>query len=216
MNAKSATKHVYLFDIDGTLINAAGVGSRTFRAAVKAILNHELAWAQRDFAGMTDAGLAARAIAESGKNTQRQIFDLFFEEYHSQLELNLRMQPAQILPGVESLLPILAGDREVQLGLLTGNTQHAGRLKIPAIQNYFGLGFFGESHTERTKLGHHAGQEIRKRYGADVEITIIGDTPQDIECARAAGASCVAVATGLYGIDELNAADRVLHDLTYW
>ena len=50
-------KRVYLFDIDGTLVNAGGVGSQAFRDTVRNLLGHDLAWQGRDFAGQTDAGL---------------------------------------------------------------------------------------------------------------------------------------------------------------
>ena len=36
-------------------------------------------------------------------------------------------------------------------------------------------------------------------------VLVIGDTPKDIDCARAAGFVAVAVATGSYGKDELAA-----------
>jgi phosphoglycolate phosphatase-like HAD superfamily hydrolase len=36
-------------------------------------------------------------------------------------------------------------------------------------------------------------------------VLVIGDTPHDIECARHFGAVAVAVATGLYRLDELEA-----------
>ena len=36
-------------------------------------------------------------------------------------------------------------------------------------------------------------------------MTIIGDTPHDVDCARASGAVAVAVATGQYPADELAA-----------
>jgi phosphoglycolate phosphatase-like HAD superfamily hydrolase len=36
-------------------------------------------------------------------------------------------------------------------------------------------------------------------------VTIIGDTPLDVDCARACGARAVAVATGQHGEDELAA-----------
>jgi len=45
---------------------------------------------------------------------------------------------------------------------------------------------------------------------------VIGDTPNDVECARAAGAVAVAVATGSYSVDELRetGADVVFTDLS--
>jgi phosphoglycolate phosphatase-like HAD superfamily hydrolase len=44
---------------------------------------------------------------------------------------------------------------------------------------------------------------------------VIGDTPNDIDCGRAAGARTIAVATGPFGVDELRAhgADVALVNL---
>ncbi len=50
-----------------------------------------------------------------------------------------------------------------------------------------------------------------------VQFIVIGDTPDDIACARYFGARSVAVATGhSYGVDELRACepDAVLPDLS--
>jgi phosphoglycolate phosphatase-like HAD superfamily hydrolase len=40
-----------------------------------------------------------------------------------------------------------------------------------------------------------------------VRVIVVGDTPRDIEAARAIGAGVVAVATGGYDLDALAAAD---------
>jgi phosphoglycolate phosphatase len=41
------------------------------------------------------------------------------------------------------------------------------------------------------------------RLADPADAVVIGDTPFDIACARAAGARVVAVATGAYPLDEL-------------
>ncbi len=206
-------EHIYLFDIDGTLVNARGVGSRAFRRAVQNILQHELDWQGRDFAGKTDAGLFERAIAEAGRPAAAHALA---ELYHNYLAEALASQPALILPGVEALISRLAQQQNTRIGLLTGNTRRGSELKLADLFLQFPFGFYGDQHTERASLGIVARQQISAEFGAGVSITVVGDTPNDIACARAAGAECVAVVTGVYAADELAAADRVLADLTLW
>ena len=38
-----------------------------------------------------------------------------------------------------------------------------------------------------------------------VDVWIVGDTPRDLECARAGGARCVLVGTGRFPTEELRA-----------
>lgn len=209
----SPVEHVYLFDIDGTLVNAQGVGSQAFRRAAQNILQHELDWHSRDFAGMTDAGLFERAMIEAGRPEKDQdLLDL----YHDFLAEGLARQPALVLPGVQELLARLAGQKNIRVGLLTGNTRRGSELKLAGLFLQFAFGFYGDKHTERTALGVAAREQINAEFGAGVSITVVGDTPNDIACARAAGAGCVAVTTGVYAAAELAAADRVLSNLTQW
>jgi phosphoglycolate phosphatase-like HAD superfamily hydrolase len=50
---------------------------------------------------------------------------------------------------------------------------------------------------------------------ADRDVLVIGDTPHDVMCAHAAGATAVAVATGSSSVEELRAtgAEHVFLDL---
>lgn len=209
-----ALERVYLFDIDGTLVDAQGMGGKAFRRAVREVLSHELGWQGRDFAGQTDAGLFNRILKETGMH--RGLLTDLYDRYHEYLAVNLTEQPARILPGVVELLEQLSAQKNTALGLLTGNTELGSGIKLAELSRYFAFGYYGDRFPERTEIGVAARNELNEKFGASVELVIVGDTPNDIACARAAGAQCVAVATGLYRSDELTAADRVLADLTEW
>ena len=61
--------------------------------------------------------------------------------------------------------------------------------------------------------------EVRAHLGRDFdagEVWVIGDTPLDVQCARAVGARAVAVATGWHPIEELaeHKPDFLLADLS--
>jgi phosphoglycolate phosphatase-like HAD superfamily hydrolase len=83
----------------------------------------------------------------------------------------------------------------------------------------FDSGAYGCDHWDRNALGHVAIERASKRHGhapSQFEVTVIGDTPKDIACGKAAGARTIAVATGGYSADELarHDPDHVLEDFT--
>ena len=126
-----------------------------------------------------------------------------------------------VLPGVRALLARLAGDPAFHVALLTGNFSQTAAIKL----SYFDLwrdfewGAFGEDAVERNDLLPVAIARYRARTGLDIapaDIVIIGDTPNDVEVARAGGARSVCVTTGQFNREALLAAgaDVVFHDLS--
>ena len=89
------------------------------------------------------------------------------------------------------------------------------------LSDYFDLpGAFGDHSFNRRDLPQVAAQRIRSHLAMELhpsQFIIIGDTPDDIACARHFGARSVTVATGhSYRIDDLRACepDVVLLDLS--
>jgi phosphoglycolate phosphatase len=121
----------------------------------------------------------------------------------------------RVAPGVVDLLDALAArPGEFRLALLTGNLEPIARVKLAraGIGHYFepGQGGFGSDHYNRAKLPAIA----RERAGdwPRARTVVIGDTPRDIACARADDIRVAAVATGLFGIEQLADADAVVDD----
>jgi phosphoglycolate phosphatase len=70
------------------------------------------------------------------------------------------------------------------------------------------VGAYGSDDIDRRRLPPLALERARRLTGRDfafAQLTIIGDTPHDVDCARACGATAVAVATGQYPEEELAA-----------
>jgi phosphoglycolate phosphatase-like HAD superfamily hydrolase len=99
--------------------------------------------------------------------------------------------------------------------LLTGNPEAVARARLERIglDHLFpsGQGAFGCERERRIALFSLA----RERAGGwPAERTVaVGDTPLDVASAHAAGARCVAVASGAYSRAELRGADAVVDDL---
>ena len=115
------------------------------------------------------------------------------------------------MPGIRGLLDVLQARDDVRLGLLTGNFIEGARIKLEYFDlwKYFPWGAFGGDAASRNDLVPIAVSRARA-FGIDEvppsNIIVVGDTPNDIECARAAGATPVAVATGSYSTEQLRRA----------
>jgi phosphoglycolate phosphatase-like HAD superfamily hydrolase len=83
----------------------------------------------------------------------------------------------------------------------------------------FKTGAFADDHEERDQIAAIARQRGNELLGRNLqgeEVLVIGDTPLDIQCARAIGAKVLAVATGGYTTRELEAhtPDWLVPDLS--
>ena len=79
-----------------------------------------------------------------------------------------------------------------------------------SLGDFFRFGAFGDDHENRCELARIALEKAEDLLGRPVggqDVTVIGDTPRDIACARAIGARAVIVATGLVTREELLAAE---------
>jgi hypothetical protein len=81
------------------------------------------------------------------------------------------------------------------------------------------VGAYGTDHADRNRLVPIALERVerlRGEYHRADEVWVIGDTPGDFACARAAGVRCLLVATGEIPMSELASldADSALEDLT--
>ncbi len=127
----------------------------------------------------------------------------------------------RVLPGIADLLKTLSERDDVLVGLLTGNVRAGARVKLGffGLYDYFTCGGFGDVHLDRDDVAHEAVGAVQLRLNGSMvrdRVWVIGDTPLDVRCARAIGASVAAVATGWHSTAELaaHAPDLLLTDLS--
>jgi len=214
-----------LFDVDGTLTDSAGAGKAALGPAMLEVYGETGPIQTFDFHGKTDPEIVRGLLTAAGRTDLEVdaglelLWPLYLERLTSALnELGDRATP---LAGVLQLLDQLAGDERFACGLVTGNLEEGARLKLTAAgcADRFAFGGFGSDAELRAALPPvalaRAGEQFGRTFRAH-EAVVIGDTPQDIHCARANGARVLAVATGRHTINELSALepDSVLPDLT--
>ena len=202
-----------LFDVDGTLVTARGAGRRAMTIALEAVYGTAGTIDAYDFRGTTDLRAVYEVLRAAGRDDDAIARGLepFYARYVAELEAQIGDgSRVEIKPGVPALVRALAQRDDAVVGLLTGNIEPGARVKLAptGLWPLFRVGAFGSDHAERRRLPAIACARARALLGRDVPfdmVTIVGDTPLDIDCARACGAVAVAVATGFHPFAELEA-----------
>jgi phosphoglycolate phosphatase-like HAD superfamily hydrolase len=219
---------IILWDIDGTLVRTRRRG--VFREYTEPVLLRVFGTAGRleemSVSGMTDLQIIAEALRDEGFTTEqvRERAAELIPLYHEELERLTRGEDIYYaLPGAREALEASERSPRYLNSLLTGNVEPAARLKLRLVglDAFFRLpGAFGEDSHDRRDLPALARERLSRHLGLDLkpsQLVVVGDTPNDIACARHSGARSVAVATGhAYTTADLAAhqPDAVLPDLS--
>ncbi len=200
-----------LFDIDGTLIDSAGVGRAAIEIAMQEVYGTAGPIDELPFDGMTDPRIVGTLLgaADVPKVEIDLGLDRLWSIYAARLEAEIerrrdRLRPA---PGVPAILDLLEEGGAV-LGLVTGNIAPGAERKLSAagLWHRFSFGAFGCDSPDRNRLPPVALERARRATGVRYEpgrSWIIGDTPHDVACATACGFRMLGVATGRFSVDEL-------------
>lgn len=205
-------KKVCLFDIDGTLLSSGGAGQIAMERALVRTFAIELAEYNIQTAGRTDRGIVSDLFAHHEIAIDEEIWAKFQAVYFEELPGALCNGTARVLPGVERLLQTLCGSDHLLLGVMTGNFERGAQIKLAhfGLDRFFTFGFYGDDHHHRDDMARMAWQLTRERVWEEAkasDVWVIGDTPADIQCARAIGAKVMAVATGMYSAERLRACE---------
>lgn len=211
-----------LFDIDGTLlIDGAAAHREALLTALQAVHRVDGATDHVETAGRTDGEITRAILTRAGVNAARidagaqDVRDAACEAFASLCPADLR---DRVAPGVVDALQELSAQDHL-LSLVTGNLEPIARMKLmrAGLGRFFarGQGGFGSDHEDRAALPRVA----RMRAGTPhrpyprQETVVIGDTPLDIQCARADGVHAIAVATGPFAARDLAGADAVIRGI---
>jgi phosphoglycolate phosphatase-like HAD superfamily hydrolase len=216
MQTPTDDQRILLWDIDGTLMRSTRAGS--FKDYTIPMLEEVFGTAGRlpemKVSGMTDLQIVGEALKHEGF-THEHIRERVHELRESYMKAMHKFtgngeEVFEVLPGVREALQAVADHPRYQSALLTGNIEPAAYLKmeIAGLADFFPLpGAFGDESHDRRDLPELAAERIRRHLNIDLtpeQFIVIGDTPNDIECARHFGARAVVVGTGrFYSTEQL-------------
>ncbi|MEJ7584862.1 MAG: HAD family hydrolase [Acidimicrobiales bacterium] len=217
---QAPARRLILWDIDGTLIRSRGVGRRVIEEAAASV--GRLAEVPRVvMSGKTDPQIlreifTAAAVAGDQIDGLLPEAQAMAERALAAAEQELR-EAGSVLPGVVALLEGLRRAPGVRQTLLTGNLTANAAVKVAAfgLTDFFDaeVGAYGSDHADRLQLVPIALERVARfrgeTYEAD-EVWVVGDTANDLACARAGGVRCLLVGADVADTE----ADAHLPDLS--
>jgi phosphoglycolate phosphatase len=213
-----------LWDIDGTLVDAAKLGRDAFFEAF-GVMAGRTPTKLPPFAGRTDLEIAHDMLALHGIDPRKDLLDGFGDALAAAMAARADQLRARgrALPGARETLERLAATDGVLQSLLTGNIEPNARVKLEPFGLHhhldFEIGAYGSDHRMRGELVAIALGKAADKRGVAIapsDAVLVGDTPLDVRAAREGGARAVAVATGPHDECALrdSGADAVLSDLS--
>jgi phosphoglycolate phosphatase len=178
--------------------------------------------------GKTDPQIMRELLERSGVPTVTVARELneALTSYEALYLSRLHLAQVRPLPGAKELIVRLTAGASPRplLGILTGNLRGliAPKLEAAGIPPAcFRVIACGSDDPDRGKLPAIAAERAELHLATLLspdEVVIVGDTPADVACARRFGAHSVAVATGDYNCEQLQASkpDHVLATLLAW
>ena len=211
-----------LFDIDGTLLRARGVGVQSMALAFKRLHDLEVDTAVLDTGGRLDPHLFSELHEQHDIPFQGDTVAAYQDAYVKEMLTAFEDRSwSKTMPGSIEMVKAVNEHPEHTSAVLTGNIEATSWLKLADAgfeRDWFEFGVFGDEGETRRDLPVVARERHRKLTGELLDpsrIVVIGDTPHDVDCARHSGCRVIAVATGSASYETLreHQPDLLLKDL---
>ena len=198
------------WDVDGTLLTTGRAGIFSLEDALEEVSGVRADLDEMATAGMTDYAIAEAALARVGHATDEEVVQRFLELHGRQLPEYLHRREGHVMPGVREILDDLSGRDGVVNLLLTGNIEAGATAKLAhyGLDGYFRAGgAFCVGPGARAEIARRALSLVEGALANGSPAFVIGDTPSDVECGKEIGARTIAVATGSYTLEQLEATE---------
>ena len=220
-------KKLVLFDLDGTLVNAAGAGRNSLGKAMEDLYGVNPQFDHALISGRTDLDnfTLVYGLIKKGKKPSaaemKKITAKYLEFLPEQVQKMVRTKKYGKVKGVEKFLTLLAAQKDIILGLGTGNLEKGAFIKLAPskLDRFFTLGGYGEDGHTREEMLAAAVKRAEKKFKTKItpdQVYVIGDTHRDICAAKNCGFHSAVLTTGFGEPDKIQraAAELEMEDFT--
>lgn len=198
----------YLFDIDGTLLHCAdAVHYFAFCDALSFVAGKPMNLDGVTAHGNTDIGILRDAFTIAGvaEDIWRPQLSQICERMCCFVQERRQHLCVGALPGaIEAIVHLRR--RGAPVGVATGNLEAIGKCKLVAagLDHVIDFGGWSDGLESRVDVFARAVACAHKLAGSHARVLVVGDTPADVLAARANHLPVIAVASGIYSVNELD------------
>jgi phosphoglycolate phosphatase len=197
-------RRLLLWDIDHTLIETRGVGSRLYRQAFEEITGSPVR-RQAQITGRTELAILAETLRLHGIQPSPDYEQRYAAALAHQYEIHIGLlrERGRVLAGAREAVAAVAAVPGVISSVLTGNVRAVAaiKLRVFGLDPYLELaiGAYGDDHSDRHRLVTVAQQRATGAYAVRFDrrnTILIGDSINDVAAGVDGGAMVIAVAAG--------------------
>jgi len=199
--SKNDGNPVFLFDVDGTLIDSAYQHALAWREALEQVQIYLPAWRVHRYIGMS-GGMIVHALArEAGRQLSREEQERL-PKLHGEAYAK-RVGEVKVLPGARELLSALT-NAGVRWALATSSEREKAKPAFEMLGLNDDVVIITRDEVKRAKPDPDLFFAAATKLGAEMlHCIVVGDSVWDLLAARRARAIGVGLLSGGYGEDEL-------------
>ncbi len=179
--------YLFLFDIDGTILDSHGTGKKAFISSFEKVLNTKID-SDIDFYGGIDNIIFKELYFKNNfsKDSLEKNWIKFKKTYLNILSSTEFNDNWNTFPNVEYSIKLLKNISNI--ALVTGNIKEGAKIKLKKVKlnKYFYCGAFGDNIINRTLLVKEAINSSQNKFNKIFNrnnIYLFGDTEKDVQSA---------------------------------
>ena len=152
-------KKLILFDLDGTLVYTGSAGRTALNKAIKKLYGKEPKYEHSLISGCTDTQNFASVYKlikgkKPSKAEIKKINDTYLELLPQEVAKSVKQKNYKFVPGIKKLLAALSKEKNIVIGLGTGNIKRGAEIKLEpsGLLKYFVCGGYGEDAHDRADM----------------------------------------------------------------